>query len=250
MTKRLIVVMGAVAIMAVTGCSKSPKSGSTPAQGSSSAAETGPSAMQNMPGMSTAASTAEAVTANLTSALKSGNVSRIENAFSTNSTVQAGAVAAEAKVVGIKNQVMQLAGQKLGTEASGLGALVNKIAPAAGIFPTLASLKNNPIVVKGETAIMNQGKNLAAIYFSKNSGQWKVDLQKTISAYYPDAATAESKLQSITAGLGRAKDFLKQVESGLNAGTIKSFGDIQTLAAKFEASSLPVAGTVKNLLHF
>ena len=250
MATRLILAITAATILTTAGCSKSPTAGSAPAPGSASTTATAPSAMRNMPAMSTAESAAAAVTQTLTSALKSGDVSQIENAFSTNSTVQADAVAAEAKLVSIKDQVTQLAEQKLGSEASGLGALVSKIAPAGGIFPTLASLKNNPIVVNGVTAMMNQGKNLAAIYFSKNSGQWKVDLQKTISAYYPDAATAESKLQSITAGLGRAKDFLKQVESGLHAGTIKSFGDIQTLAAKFEASSLPGAGTVKNLLHF
>ncbi len=255
MKTRIIPTVGAVALLILlAACSKSPKanSGSSSPQTVGSTAAPAASATTSMPAMPGTApsSDAAAVVADLGSALKSGNVTQIENAFVTTSPAQAQAVAAVAKLDSVKAQVVQLATQKLGSQASGLGALVEKIAPGGGIFPTLASLKTNPLVISGETAVLNQGKNLAKVYFAQEAGTWKVDLQKTLGSYYPDAATAASKLSAMTGGFGQASTFLKQVESGLNDGSVKSFGDIQTLAAKFEAGSVPGVNNVKNLLHF
>jgi len=197
-----------------------------------------------------AMATASSAVSTLVLAMQSGNVKQIENAFTTSTPVQADAVAAEAKLAAIKNQVVQAAQAKLGPQATAIGSLVKKIAPTGGIFPSLSALKNNPLVVKGETAVLNQGKNLASVYFSKIGSNWKIDLQKTLSTYYPDASTAETKLKSITSGFGQATDFLKQVQTGLQNGSITSFTDIETLAAKFEAGGIPGLNKAKSLLHF
>lgn len=253
MKTRVIPTVGALAlVILLAACSKSPKanSGAPAPQATGSTATPAVPAMPAMPGTTAASSSAAGVIADLGSALKSGNVAQIENAFSTTTPAEVQAVAAVAKLESVKTQVVQLATQKLGSQASGIGALVEKIAPTSGIFPTLASLKTNPLVVRGETAVLNQGKNLAKVYFAQHAGTWKVDLQKTLGSYYPDAATAASKLSTMTGGFGQASTFLKQVESGLNDGSVKSFGDIETLAAKFETAGLPGVNNVKNLLHF
>ena len=253
MKMRIIPAVSTLAlVILLAACSKSPKANSgTPApQAVGSSASPATPAMPAMSGTTAASSGQAAVVADLGNALKSGNVAQIENAFVTTTPAEVQAVAAVAKLESVKTQVVQLATEKLGSQASSLGALVEKIAPTSGIFPTLASLKTNPLVISGETAVLNQGKSLAKVYFAQEAGTWKVDLQKTLGSYYPDAATAASKLSAMTGGFGQASTFLKQVESGLNDGSVKSFGDIQTLAAKFEAAGLPDVNNVKNLLHF
>lgn len=253
MTKRIIPAVGTLALVVVlAACSKSPKanSGSPAPQSTNSTATPAMSAMPAMPVTTAASSGSASVVADLGNALNSGNVTQIENAYSTTTPAEVQAVAAVAKLDSVKAEVVQLATQKLGSSASGLGAIVAKIAPTSGIFPTLTSLKSNPLVISGETAVLNQGKSLAKVYFAQHAGTWKVDLQKTLGSYYPDAATAASKLSAMTGGFSQASTFLKQVESGLNDGSVKSFGDIQTLAAKFEAAGLPDVNNVKNLLHF
>lgn len=269
--KKMILTIGvATTVLVLAGCSKPGKTGSaqsnsTPAAGTPAAstalnapsapttttttagntaakaadASASPGTTAATTALASTASAASSVASGIVSALQSGDVTQIENAFTTSTPVQADAVAAEAKLVAIKNQVVQAAQAKLGPQATALGSLVQKIAPTGGIFPTLSSLKNNPLVVKGETAVLTQGKNLASVYFSKVGSNWKMDLQKSLSTYYPDATTAESKLKSMTSGFGKATDFLKQVQTGLQNGSITSFTNIETLAAKFEAGGCP-----------
>lgn len=267
--KKMIVILGvATTVLVMSGCSKPGKPDSAanntaPGAGTSQASSAPPAAPAPTNNTSAAAGTSAATaasgnapaaasgaTAEIASALQSSDVQQIENVFTTATPAQAQAVVAEAKLVAIKNQVVQAAQAKLGPQAATLSTLVAKIAPTGGIFPSLASLKSNPVVVNGETAVINQGKKLASVYLSKVAGNWKIDLQKTLTAYYPNAGTAEQKLQSMTAGFGKAKDFLNQVQTGLSNGSITSFTDVETLAAKFEAGGIPGLNQAKNLLHF
>ena len=267
--KKMIVILGvATTVLVMSGCSKPGKPDSAanntaPGAGTSQASSAPPAAPAPTNNTSAAAGTSAATaasgnapaaasgaTAEIASALQSSDVQQIENVFTTATPAQAQAVVAEAKLVAIKNQVVQAAQAKLGPQAATLSTLVAKIAPTGGIFPSLASLKSNPVVVNGETAVINQGKKLASVYLSKVAGNWKIDLQKTLTAYYPNADTAEQKLQSMTAGFGKAKDFLNQVQTGLSNGSITSLTDVETLAAKFEAGGMPGLNQAKNLLHF
>jgi|GEM_PF-2081119 len=280
--KKMILTIGvATTVLVLAGCSKPGKPDSAQSNSAPAAGTPAASTVLNAPGAPTTTTTsadntaakaagasaasgtsaatatlastpsaASSVASGIVSALQSGDVTQIENSFTTATPLQAQAVAADAKLVAIKNQVVQAAQAKLGSQATTLSTLVAKIAPTGGIFPTLAALKNNPVVVQGETAVINQGKNLASVYFSKVAGNWKIDLQKTLTTYYPDANTAESKLKSMTSGFGKATDFLKQVQSGLHNGSITSFSDVETLAAKFEAGGIPGLNKAKSLLHF
>jgi hypothetical protein len=232
--KRIAITIVAATLL-VAGCSKSSSN-----KAASSAGGASPGAASSMPEMASSA------LGGIESAFQSGRASAIESVFSTKSSAQKALVDASAKLSALKNTVEKSI--KFNAPSSSISALVNKIAPTGGIIPTLQSLKNSSVVVNGESAVVNQGKNLSKIFLSKVGGNWKIDLQKTISAVYPDASTAQSKLQSLTANLGKATQFLQQVQAGLANGSIKSMSDIETLAAKFEAGNIPGASAVKGLM--
>lgn len=232
--KRLAITVVAATLL-VGGCSKSSSnkaasSTGTPASGTAS----------SMP------ATASSALAGIESAFQSGKAPAIESVFSTSSPAQKTLVDATAKLSALKDTVERSI--KFNAPAPAINALVHKIAPTGGIIPTLESLKNSSVVVNGETAVVNQGKSMAKVFLSKVGGNWKIDLQKTISAVYPNASTAESKLQSLTANLGKATQFLQQVQTGLSNGSIKSMSDIETLAAKFEAGNISGASAVKGIM--
>ncbi len=227
----------AVASLLIGGCSKSNSSKTAASSGSaSSSASTG-----------SMASTAENAISGIVSAIKSGNISSVESVFTTQSSAQKTLVSAEAKLVSLKNTVEKSI--KFSAPAPAINALVDKIAPTGGIIPTIESLKNSSVVVNGETAIVNQGKNLSKLFLSKVGSSWKIDLQKTISAVYPDASAAEGKLKSLTTNLNKATQFLQQVQTGLSNGSIKSLSDIEALGAKCEAGNVPGVSAVKNLMN-
>ena len=232
--KRLAITVVAATLL-LGGCSKS--------SSNKAASSTGTTASGTASSMSTTASSA---LGDIESAFESGKASAIESVFSTHSSAQKSLVAAAAKLTALKDTVERSI--KFNAPAPAISALVQKIAPTGGIIPTLESLKNSSIVVNGETAVVNQGKSMAKVFLSKVGGNWKIDLQKTISTIYPDASTANSKLQSLTADLGKATQFLQQVQTGLSNGSIKSMSDIETLAAKFEAGNIPGASAVKGIM--
>ena len=239
MKTRFVFVFGLGLALTLSGCSKSPKGNSE------SRASSG--------GSSTAApltvGSAKAALTHIVGVIKSGNVTQIENSFAANTPAEKKLVAAVANVESLKATVMKSVAQKLGSKSSEIGALVAKIAPTSGLIPT-ASSEKSPLVVQGERAMIKQGDNLASVYLKPYAGQWKVDLQKTVNSLYPDAATAENKLSSLTTDMGKAAQFLQQVQTGLNNGSIKSLSDIEKLAGQFEVGGLPGASNVKKMLNF
>ncbi len=234
--KRIAITLTA-AVLLLAGCSKSSSKNAATSSGGGATSGTATS-------MTTSA---ENALSGIVSAFKSGKASAIKSVFTTSSPAQKALVSAEAKLSSLKNTVEKSI--KFNAPASTISAMVRKIAPTGGIMPTLESLKNSSVVVNGQSAVVNQGKNLSKLFLSKVGSSWKIDLQKTVSAIYPDAATAQTKLQSLTAGLGKATQFLQQVQTGLSNGSIKSLSDIETLAAKFEAGNIPGASSVKNLMN-
>lgn len=232
--KRIAVTLVAATLL-IAGCSKSNSNKAASSSGAPSGAASSMSA------------TASSALSNIESAFQSGKASAIESVFSTSSPAQKALVGATAKLSALKNTVERSI--KFSAPAPAVNSMVQKIASTGGIIPTLASLKQSSVVVNGTTAVVNQGKNLAKLFLSKVGSNWKIDLQKTISAAYPNASTAESKLQSLTANLGKATQFLQQVQTGLSNGSIKSLSDIESLAAKFEAGNMLNTSGVNNLMN-
>ncbi len=239
MKSRYAMVFGLALGLTLCGCSKSPKGKS---------ASTANSGGTNNAAALTVGSAETALT-NIVQTIKSGDVSQIENSFAANTPVEKKLVAAVAKMESLKTTVVQAAEKKLGGQSSEIGSLVAKIAPSSGLIPSAASEKS-PLVIQGDNAIVKQGDNLASVYLKQYAGNWKVDLQKTVSSLYPDAATAESKLSALTSGLAKATNFLQQVQTGLNNGSIKSLGDVEKLAGQFEVGGMPGISNVKKMLHF
>ncbi len=239
MNNRFAMVLGLALALTLSGCSKSPKGKSA------STANSG----GNSNGAALTVSSAETALTHIVQKIKSGDISQIESSFAASTPVEKKLVAAVAKMESLKTTVVQAAEKKLGGQSSEIGTLVAKIAPTSGLIPTTASEKS-PLVIEGEHAIVKQGDNMAAVYLKQYTGNWKVDLQKTVNSLYPDAATAESKLGTLTTVLGKATNFLQQVQTGLNNGSIKSLGDVEKLAGQFEVGSVPGVSNVKKMLHF
>ncbi len=236
-----------IAGLLISGCSKS---GSQNASSTSSTAPAGGSSGGSAAAgamVGPAVATAKSAVAGIISALQSGSASAVKSVFATQSPMQKSLVAAEAKLVSLKNTVERSI--RFNAPAPVINGLVSKIAPTGGILPTVENLNNSSVVVNGATAVVNQGKNLSKLFLSKVGANWKIDLQKTISAVYPDASTAEAKLKGLTASLGKATDFLQQVQTGVANGSIKSLSDIEMLAAKFEGGSIPGVANVTNLMN-
>ncbi|NNM87003.1 MAG: hypothetical protein HKL95_00620 [Phycisphaerae bacterium] len=239
MKTRFALVFGLAFALTLAGCSKSPKGKSASTANSSG----------NSNGAALTVGSAETALTHIVQKIRSGDVSQIESSFVASTPVEKKLVAAVAKMESLKTTVVQVAEQKLGGQSSEIGSLVAKIAPTSGLVPTTASEKS-PLVIEGENAIVKQGDNMASVYLKQYAGNWKIDLQKTVSSLYPDAATAESKLGSLTTALAKATNFLGQVQTGLKNGSIKSLSDVEKLAGQFEVGSVPGVNNAKNMLHF
>ncbi len=239
MKNNFALVLGLALALTLSGCSKSPKGKSASTANSSG----------NGNGAALTVSSAETALTHIVQQIKSGDASQIESSFAAGTPVEKKLVAAVAKMESLKTTVVQAAETKLGAQASEIGSLVAKIAPTNGLIPTTATEKSS-LVIEGEQAVVKQGDNLASVYLKQYAGNWKVDLQKTVNSLYPDAATAESKLGSLTAALAKATNFLGQVQTGLNNGSIKSLSDVEKLAGQFEVGSVPGLSNVKKMLHF